>query len=125
MESNQHPKLSNITVVVMNPGNISDSRALRRDTPTSHTLMQRFIIQPLMPILRSLSDPTMRTADVAGADVAQLALGVAHPGERGYFTLLEKDKSSDESLDEEKQERLWKKTLEWVKIGKDDTALTI
>lgn len=109
----------------MNPGNISDSRALRTNTPQSLALMQRFLIQPLMPVIRTLADPTMRTAETAGIDVAKLALGEAHPGERGYFTLLENDTSSPESLDEGKQERLWEKTMEWAKVGKDDTSLSV
>lgn len=83
--------------------------------------MSRFIIQPLRPLLR-LMDPTMRTSAEAGADVIDLATNKAHPGERGYFTLLRKDDSSPESQDKEKQRNLWVKSAEWAGITWKDTV---
>ena len=65
----------------------------------------------------------MRTSAAAGIDVVELATNHASPGERGFFTLLEKDSSSPESQDEEKQQKLWTKTLEWSQISRENTAL--
>lgn len=67
----------------------------------------------------------MRTAATAGVDVADLATNKAHPGDRGYFTLLEKDVSAPDSMDEETQQKLWVKTLEWAGITRENTALTV
>jgi len=117
------PKLRNITAVAMNPGNLSDSRALRTNTPRMLVLLSMFIIRPLRPLLRFM-DPTMRLSAEAGADVIDLATEKAHPRERGYFTLLEKDASAPDSMDEETQQGLWKKTLQWAGITRDNTALT-
>ena len=75
--------------------------------------VSKLVIQPLRPLLR-LMDPTMRTSGEAGIDVIDLATGAAHPQERGYFTLLMKDVSAPESLDEKKQQDLWEKTLQWT-----------
>ncbi|KAK8043549.1 NAD(P)-binding Rossmann-fold containing protein [Apiospora rasikravindrae] len=119
------PALSHITAVAINPGNLSDSRALRTNTPGALKVAQRLVIQPFMPVLRLLSDPTMRTSRAAGEDVMKLALGIAHPGERGFFTHLKKETSSPESLDEGKQEKLWAKTLDWTKITTGSTTLKI
>ncbi|KKA18215.1 Short-chain dehydrogenase [Rasamsonia emersonii CBS 393.64] len=119
------PNLYNITAIAINPGNLSDSRALRVNTPPLLTLLSKFVIKPLQPLLRLVADPTMRTAAEAGVDVIDLATNAAHPGERGYFTLLERDTSSPESLDEETQQRLWTKTLEWARITRENTALAI
>ncbi|RDL32069.1 Short-chain dehydrogenase [Venustampulla echinocandica] len=116
--------LSKITAVAINPGNLSDSRALRTNTPQMLAYMSKFIISPLRPLLR-LKDPTMRTAAEAGIDVVDLAMNKASPGERGYFTLLKKDSSSPDSNDEEKQKELWIKSAEWVKVTNDDTALKV
>ncbi len=85
--------------------------------------MSTFIIQPLRPLLRFM-DPTMRTSAEAGADAVDLATEKAHPHERGYFTLLEKDSSAPDSMDEEKQQGLWTKTLQWAGITRANTALT-
>ena len=117
------PKLSKVTAVAINPGNLSDSRALRTNTPPMLYYMSKFIIQPLRFLLRFM-DPTMRNAAKAGVDVADLATNNVHPGDRGYFTLLEKDISAPDSMDEETQQKLWVKSMEWARITRKDTALT-
>ena len=66
----------------------------------------------------------MRTAAQAGVDVANLATNNAHPGKRGYFTLLKKDVSAPDSLNAETQQKLWVKSLEWARITRDNTVLT-
>ena len=66
----------------------------------------------------------MRTSASAGVDVAELATNKAHPGERGYFTLLEKDASSPDSMNEETQQKLWVQSLTWAGITPNDVALT-
>lgn len=67
----------------------------------------------------------MRVAAEAGIDAAELATNKAYPGERGYFTLLEKDISAPDSMNEETQQKLWVKSLEWARITRENTALTI
>ncbi|MCJ1262499.1 hypothetical protein MMC22_002369 [Lobaria immixta] len=116
------PNLSKITAVAINPGNLSDSRALRTNTPTMLYYMSIFIIRPFRLLLR-LMDPTMRTSAEAGADVIDLAVNNSHPGERGYFTLLKKDNSSTESQGEEAQRKIWGKSAEWAGVTSKDTAL--
>lgn len=86
--------------------------------------MSKLVIQPLRFLLRFI-DPTMRNAAQAGIDVADLAMNKAHPGERGYFTLLEKDVSAPDSMDEETQQKLWVQSLEWVRITRENTALKV
>ncbi|CAG8305299.1 unnamed protein product [Penicillium salamii] len=108
----ENTHLKGITAVAINPGNLSDSRALRVNTPMMLHMVSRSIIGPLRPILRLL-DPTMRTATAAGKDAIELAVGQRFEGTSGYFTLLEKDKGPADSLDEEKQIALWEKTVEW------------
>lgn len=105
--------MSKITAVAINPGNLSDSRALRTNTPQMLVYMSRFVIGPLRPLLK-YADPTLRTTAEAAADVVELATGKAHPAERGYFTLLKKDESSPDSKDEDKQQVLWDKTESWA-----------
>ncbi|KAL8897020.1 MAG: hypothetical protein Q9192_002783 [Flavoplaca navasiana] len=118
------PNLNKITAVAINPGNLSDSRALRTNTPSAIYYLSLFVIRPLRPLLRFM-DPTMRTSAEAGADVIALATNEAFPGERGYFTMLKKDASSPESMDEEKQRKLWIKSAEWAGVGKGDTELDV
>ena len=85
--------------------------------------MSMFVIQPLRFLLQFM-DPTMRTAAKAGVDVADLATNAAHPGDRGYFTLLQKDASAPNSMDEKTQQKLWVQSMEWARITRKNTALT-
>ncbi|RYP81148.1 hypothetical protein DL770_005973 [Monosporascus sp. CRB-9-2] len=115
-------RFKNITVVAINPGGIGDSRCFRSNTPSSIRL-QSLIIKWLIPVINRLFDPTFRSAAEAGVDLIDLAVDKAHPGERGYFTLLKKDKSDPLTLDEATQKKVWKKSAEWAKITKANTAL--
>ena len=110
------PRFANITAVAINPGNLSDSRALRVNTPAMIQMMSKYIIRPLRPLLR-FTDPTMRTSSEAGTDIAKLAVSEACPGYRGFLTLLKEDISSPDSLNETVQEDIWVKTLEWTSIS--------
>ena len=85
-------------------------------------------IRPLeyyLGFLLRYMDPTIRNATKAGIDVADLATNKASPGVRGYFTLLEADVSAPASLDEQRQRELWVRSLEWVGVGREDTALGV
>lgn len=85
--------------------------------------MQRFLLKPLLPLLKIPMGPTLRTAGPAGVDVIELAVSPKYAGKRGFYTLLHEDQSSPDSQDETKQENLWKKTLEWARITPKNTAL--
>jgi NAD(P)-dependent dehydrogenase (short-subunit alcohol dehydrogenase family) len=119
----QDAHVQNVTAVAVNPGNMVDSRALRTNTPMSLQLMQTLVFKPLLPILRLVVDPTLRTAAPAGVDVVELALNPEYAGKRGFYTLLEEDTSSPDSRDEGKQSRLWAQTLVWAGITRQNTAL--
>ncbi|KAI2631120.1 putative short-chain dehydrogenase [Xylaria nigripes] len=119
----KNPKFKNITVVAMNPGGLGDSRCFRTNTHVSVQLAARLILKPLMPVINRFVDHTFRSSAEAGADMIKLAVNSAHPGERGYFTMLNKDESDPLTMDEEAQERVWKKSAEWAGITKDNTAL--
>ncbi|KAF2973145.1 hypothetical protein GQX73_g274 [Xylaria multiplex] len=107
---------------VIDPGSIADSRALRTNTPAMLSCMQRFLLQPLRPVLR-LVIPDVRSSADAGIDVAGIVLNRKHTGERGYLRLMIPGPSSAESLDQAKQQKLWVKTAEWAKITNKNTAL--
>lgn len=87
--------------------------------------MQTFVYKPLLPLLKLAMGPTLRTAAPAGADVAELALNDKYVGERGFYTLLNKDESSPESQDKQKQSSLWAQTLSWAKINSSNTKLQV
>ncbi|KAL8662281.1 MAG: hypothetical protein Q9168_008282, partial [Polycauliona sp. 1 TL-2023] len=109
----KNPQTQNISALAVNPGNLSDSRALRTNTPSYLYYISLFIIRPLRPLLQYM-DPTMRTSADAGADVIALAMDDKYKGERGYFTMSKKDESPEASRDEEVQGNLWEKSAEWV-----------
>ncbi|KAI1458165.1 NAD(P)-binding protein [Annulohypoxylon moriforme] len=120
LEKDENP--NKITAVAYNPGGLVDSRMFQKNTSSSLSFLMRYAVQPLLPLLK-YQNPQMRLGADSGADAIELALDRVHPGERGYFELLEKDDSSPESRDVSKQERLWIKSAEWAGISKDNTAL--
>ncbi|KAF2744279.1 putative short-chain dehydrogenase [Sporormia fimetaria CBS 119925] len=117
------PSTAKISAVAINPGNLVDSRALSSNTPPYMQRMQRFVLKPLLPVLKAVVDPTLRNSSQAGVDVMEVAVNPKFAGKRSYYTLLKEDECAPESRDEEKQEALWKKTLEWAKITPENTAL--
>ncbi|KAF7532902.1 hypothetical protein G7054_g7528 [Neopestalotiopsis clavispora] len=119
-----NPKLKGITATAINPGGMVDSRCLRTNTPQSMIDAQKSFYIPQLATLQ-LTMPTLRTAEPASKDVVALAIDPKYAGQRGYFTLLEKDESAPESLDPSAQSRLWAQTLVWSGITKDNTALSI
>ncbi|KAI9147132.1 NAD(P)-binding protein [Paramyrothecium foliicola] len=122
-ELEKNPQLSSITAVAINPGDLLDSRVLQTNTPLVLRVMQRVVLQPLGPVLKHVN-PTLRTSTAAGIDVMKLALSSVHPGERGYFTLLEKESSSAESLNVAKQAQVWNKGLESAGVSIEEAGLT-
>ncbi|KAI1342687.1 hypothetical protein F5Y15DRAFT_312499 [Xylariaceae sp. FL0016] len=117
------PKFKDITAVAINPGGLGDSRSFTTNTPRSASLLQALVLKPFMPIINRLADHTFRSSAAAAEAVVKLAVNEAHAGERGYFTLLEKDESDPITMDVAVQERMWKKSLKWAKITKDNTVL--
>lgn len=87
--------------------------------------MQRFVFKPLLPLLRILMGPTLRTAGPAGVDVIELSVNPKFADKRGFYTLLQEDQSSPDSQDKTKQDALWKKTLQWAKITRENTVLKL
>ncbi|KAK4161585.1 WW domain-containing oxidoreductase [Cladorrhinum sp. PSN259] len=118
------PNLHKITVVIINPGNIADSQALLRNTPKKLHYISMFLLRPFRPILK-FADPTVLTSAEAGVNIARVAVHDALAGERGYFTLLERGKSSADSYDLARQEIIWKRSAHWVGINAADTAVTL
>ncbi|KAI1762242.1 putative short-chain dehydrogenase [Hypoxylon sp. FL1150] len=119
------PKFANITALVMNPGNLGDSRAFQTNTPTSIKIMQKLILKPFTPLLQRFVDPMYRTSAQAGVDIMELGVGKAGDGAQGYYTFLNKDDPDPVALDKETQHKLWAKSLEWAGINRENTALQV
>ncbi|KAI1347637.1 NAD(P)-binding protein [Xylaria sp. FL0043] len=107
--------------MAMNPGNLVDSRALRTNTPSKMANLQRFLFQPFKSVLR-LADATMRTAANAAADVVELATSPALD-RGGFYNLLSKTESAPDSYNEEVQDTLWTRTLNWAGINEQNIGL--
>lgn len=57
----ENADLKNITAIVMNPGNLADSRALLTNTPYKLVFLRKFVLGPLLPLFHMckliLDDP--------------------------------------------------------------------
>lgn len=106
MPSDKNTKFRDITAVAINPGGLGDSRCFRTNTPGSIQFVSKYVLKPLIPLINCLADPTFRTSAEAGADLIELAVNKAYPGQRGYFTMLKKDESDPLTLDGDTQARV-------------------
>ena len=101
-----------------------DSRAFRTNTPKSIQLMQKYILQPLTPVLNRFVNSTFRTSQAAGVDMVELAINEAYSnGDRGYFTMLKKDEPDSIVLDEEIQQKIWVQAAKWAKITANNSPV--
>ncbi|THV54595.1 hypothetical protein BGAL_0023g00030 [Botrytis galanthina] len=116
------PLLCKISAVAMDPGGLTDSRCMSSGVPSAWWFLMRGVLGPLQPLLKYLV-PTLRNTKVAAADLIDISVGKEYRGSSGYYVMLNKDESSPESQDEEKQLRLWKKSMEWIKLSQDQTPL--
>ncbi|KAI1278995.1 putative short-chain dehydrogenase [Xylaria sp. FL0933] len=119
----QNPKFQNITAIAANPGGLGDSRCFRTNTPRSIQFVAKFVLRSLIPVINRLANPTFRSSVEASIDMIEYAVNEAHPDERGYFTLLKNDESDPLTWDLEMQTKVWKKSAEWARITKENTAL--
>lgn len=85
----------------------------------------KFVVTPLLPVIRRVVDPVFRTSKEAGKDMIELAVNKSFEGARGYFTFLKEDQPDPAVLDETKQQRVWVKSAEWARIDQDKTPLKI
>ncbi|KAK7699119.1 hypothetical protein SLS64_011896 [Diaporthe eres] len=115
-------QLKDITVVVTSPGYLSDSRALRVNTPLKSVMISTLVMRPFRRLL-AMVDSTARTVAQVSVDVAHLATNEALPGARGYLELLNPSEGSKDSRDEKTQDVLWEKSAGWVGITAQDTVL--
>jgi len=67
----------------------------------------------------------MRTSGEAARDLVEMAVGEKFQGRKGHFVMNVQKDSSEASRDEKMQEMLWQKSVEWAKIGQDDTVLPL
>lgn len=111
--------MGKVNAIAMDPGSLTNSRALRTNTTWALWFLQRFILQPFQPLLHWLN-PTMRGVAEVGPVLMDLAVQKIHPGERGYFEFNVKTESSPYSQDETKQDLIWEKTLQWTGLAQEE-----
>lgn len=122
----QDDKLSGITVAIVNPGNLYDSRAIVTNAPQwMIDLSNNLQTNPDAVAAMAANDPTLRLSSDAAIDVANFATNNISPNQRGYFTMAKADESSPGSRDKAAQDRLWTKSLIWARVSQHQTSLEL
>lgn len=94
---------------------------MNQGVPKVWKYLMKGFLSPLLPVLKYALP--VRSINAAATDLIEISVGKDRNGESGYYTMSKKDTSSPESNDEEKQKKLWAKSLEWAKITQGETAL--
>lgn len=108
----------------MDPKGLLDSRTfLRSHVPMYFQLLIRFgswllpLLQLFLPGLASVAQAAKPVVDVAVAD--------EFTGREGYFEGREAVDSSLDSMNEEAQAKLWKKSVEWCGLRREDVVIEL
>jgi len=108
------------TVVAMNPG-LMPGTGLARQYPAAIRFLWLKVMPRIVPLLRIIISPEVRRPEESGASLAWVAVGEKCKKENGvYYNGREQIKSSVESYDLEKQEELWKWTVDFVSENKEE-----
>jgi hypothetical protein len=80
------------------------------------------IVTWLLPLFRYFA-PRLSTVEQAAIAFVDVAVADAFAGQEGYFEGREKVESSPDSLDVHMQQALWRKSVEWCGLDKEDLAI--
>ncbi|KAH0590023.1 WW domain-containing oxidoreductase [Termitomyces sp. J132] len=103
-----YEELRAIKALAVDPGTITDSRALVRDVPGTWSLGTKYVLNPLRPLLK-YAMPELRSSSIAGKILVELSLKEAYGGKHmpSYYEGLMPTKSSRESYHQAKAAKLW------------------
>ena len=80
----------------------------------------------LLPLLRVFGVvPRVVTVEEAAKPVVEVAVSDRFAGQEGYFEGEQKMESSPDSMDEDMQNALWRKSVEWCGLRKEVTMLEL
>jgi hypothetical protein len=81
----------------------------------------KMVLSPLRSLLRYVLP--VRPIIEAAVELIDISVGPLYDDKIVYYCMGKGEESSPESKDEEKQRKLWQKSLEWCKITALDTPL--
>ncbi|KAJ5917416.1 hypothetical protein N7466_010970 [Penicillium verhagenii] len=112
------------TATVMDPGLMPGTGLAREGNGIERFLWKR-VLPHIIPLLRLLLSDNVHTTRESGEALARLAVGKDVEGVSGrYFEGLREIPSSKDSLDEAKQEDLWRWTIDTVARDEEKAAFS-
>ncbi|KAJ5627708.1 hypothetical protein N7490_009936 [Penicillium lividum] len=113
------------TVTTMDPG-LMPGTGLAREANGVVKFLWNHVLPHIFPLLRLLISPNIHTPRESGEALARLAVGEDVEGVSGrYFEGRNVILSSKDSLDESKQEDLWKWTIDAVAHDEEKVAFSL
>lgn len=113
------------TVTTMDPG-LMPGTGLAREANSVERFLWYRVLPHIIPLLRVLVSPNIHTARESGEALARLTVGDDVEGVSGrYFEGRKEIPSSKDSLDEDKQEDLWKWTVDAVARDEEKAAFAL
>lgn len=118
------PKLSNISVIGLDPGGMPSDISRRGSFMTS-TLTMKVIVPLFAPLMVRLNpNGALRPLWKSAADVVRACFEVKAPrGQALYLNGTDKAETAKDAQDEKKRKALWEYGLEVADIKAGDTAL--
>lgn len=121
---NKDSALSRISVTSLDPGGMGGAELTKRGTVAS-----KFLWGYVMPVVQNICvyiwpNGVLRTNAKSASDLMNACFGELRDSTKAlYLNGSDRAASSEESQDEDKQDRLWKSSLKLVGLNERDTVL--
>lgn len=117
--------LNGISITAINPGAMGGTSLVRRGNWFTRTILFPIIFRHLGPLLTWISpNGTIRTIAKSSADVVNAALTSDPELRGGYLNGSELQPMVPEAMDARKRAMVWKDSVRYAKLSKEETALT-
>jgi hypothetical protein len=116
----QDPKLNKISVLAMDPGGLTNSRAHVEQRPFARVMFSA--LNFFLPVLKYLTSD-LRSTSQSATDLVEVAVGPEFHHVRGYFDGRQPSEPAKITQDEQKQDLLWRASWKWSGLTEEETTL--
>jgi hypothetical protein len=122
----QNKDTESIRTITVDPLDLINSRAWSQSHVPRKLQIMTTVVTWLLPLLKLLGiAPRLVTVEQAAKPVAELAVSDRFSGQEGYFEGEQKLDSSPDSMDVEMQKALWRRSVEWCGLQREDTVIEL
>jgi NAD(P)-dependent dehydrogenase (short-subunit alcohol dehydrogenase family) len=122
----QNKDTESIRAITVDPLDLINSRAWSQLHIPRKLQIMTTVVTWLLPLLKFLGvAPRLVTVEQAAKPVVEVSVSDRFSGQEGYFEGEQKLDSSPDSMDVEMQKALWRRSVEWCGLQREDTVIEL